>query len=210
MNPQTPPIVSRPAGWTDAHELRWQQLLRRILIVEGGFVDDLADRGGTTKYGISLRFLKAVGAVDANRDGFADLDLNFDTVIDGLDIRELTPGQAGDLFLNHFYLGPGFWVIPRPYDAALFDQAVNGGTTAAVKILQRALNHLGPPALKVDGALGNLTQAKLVEQMRQGKPVLTAFREEAANRYRAIVAADASQKRFLKGWLNRAAELGRA
>lgn len=210
VNTQTPPIVSKPQGWTASHEVRWQALLRRILVVEGGFVDDPADRGGTTKYGISLRFLKAVGKIDANRDGFADLDLNFDTVIDGQDIRALSPEQAGDLFLKHFYLGPGFWVIPQPFDAALFDQAVNGGTTAAVKILQRALNALGPPTLKVDGALGNLTQAKLVEQMRQGKPVLQFVRMEAAERYRAIVAADASQQRFLRGWLRRAEELGRA
>lgn len=211
MNAKVPPLVSKPHGWTASHEQRWQQLLRRILVVEGGFVDDPADRGGTTKYGISLRFLKAVGKIDTNRDGFADLDLNFDTVLDGQDIRALTPQMAGDLFLKHFYLGPGFWVIPQPFDGALFDQAVNGGTTAAVKILQRALNSFGAtPALKVDGDLGNLTHARLLELIRQGKPVLQFVRVEAAERYRAIVRADRTQQRFLKGWLRRAEELGRA
>jgi len=210
VNPQTPPIVSKPLGWNHDHETRWQLLLRRILIVEGGFVDDPTDRGGTTNYGISLRFLKAVGRIDANHDGFADLDLNFDTVLDGQDIRALTPDIAGDLFLKHFYLGPGFWVLPRPYDAAMFDQAINGGTTAAVKILQRALNQFAPPRLVVDGDLGNHTHATLIEQMRGGKPVLERVRGEAAARYRAIVAADPSQRKYLKGWLRRAQELGRA
>jgi lysozyme family protein len=209
VNTQTPQIVSRPQGWTAAHESRWQALQRRILVVEGGFVDDPVDRGGTTKYGVSLRFLQAVGKIDANRDGFADLDLNFDRVLDGHDIRALTPRIAGDLFLKHFYLQPGFWVLPRPFDAALFDQAVNGGTTAAIKILQRALNRFGPPRLSVDGALGNITQAKLLEQMRAGAPVIQAIREEAAARYRAIVAADPDQRKYLKGWLRRAEELGR-
>lgn len=210
MNPQTPVIVSKPEGWTADHEARWAALLRRILVVEGGFVDDPADRGGTTKYGISLRFLKAVGRIDANRDGFADLDLNFDTVLDGQDIAALTPEIAGQLYLKHFYLGPGFWVVPRPFDAALFDQAVNAGTTAAIRILQRALNQFGPPRLAEDAVLGNLTLAKLLELKRTGAPVLQAIRDQAAARYRAIVAADPSQRRFLKGWLRRAQELGRA
>lgn len=210
MNPQTPILVSKPQGWGAVHDQRWDALLRRLLVTEGGFVDDPVDRGGTTKYGISLRFLKAVGGLDANRDGFADLDLNFDTVLDGQDIRALTPDIAGQLYLKHFYLGPGFWVVPRPFDAALFDQAVNGGTTAAIKILQRALNKLGPPRLVEDGVLGNRTNAKLLELMRLGKPLLQAVRDQAADRYRAIVAADPRQKKYLNGWLRRAEELGRA
>lgn len=201
--------VPRPAGWTEAHEQRWGALGRRILRIEGGHVNDPVDRGGETQYGISLRFLKAVGGIDANQDGVADLDLNFDTVLDGQDIRLITPDIALGLYLKHFYVGPGFWTLPKPYDAALFDQAVNGGTTAAIKILQRALNRQGKPHLKVDGVLGPITRAKLTECLRYGYPVLEAIRAEALERYRAIVRADPRQKRFLKGWERRARELGR-
>ena len=201
--------VPRPAGWTPQHEARWDQVCTRVLRIEGGHVDDPVDRGGETKYGISLRFLKAAGGLDANGDGFGDLDLNFDTVLDGQDIRALTPEIARSIYLKHFFIGPELWSLLRPYDAAMFDQAVNGGTTAAIKILQRALNRQGKPYLKVDGVLGPKTRAALAERLRYGYPVLQAVREEAAERYRAIVRADPSQKRFLKGWERRAAELGR-
>jgi lysozyme family protein len=54
-----------------------------VLGTEGGFVDDKVDRGGTTKFGISLRFLAAEGAFDADGDGKADFDLDLDGDIDG-------------------------------------------------------------------------------------------------------------------------------
>jgi lysozyme family protein len=201
--------VPKPAGWTADNDRRWRQIFARILLTEGHHSKDPSDRGGETQWGCSLRFLKAVGCIDANHDGFADLDLNFDTVIDGHDVRALTPDIAGELYLKHFMIAPGIWSLPRPFDAALFDQAVNGGTTAAIKLLQRALNRQDGPSLKVDGDLGPRTRAQLTESLGRGRPVLAALRTEAAQRYEAIVAADPSQKKYLKGWLRRAQELGR-
>lgn len=203
------PVPGRPVGWTAVHEARWAQVFAKIVKVEGGWVDDAADRGGATNYGISLRFAKAVGEVDANRDGFADLDLNFDTVIDGVDIRRLTPQIAEALYLQHFWIGPGFWQLPRPIDAAVFDQAVNGGTTSAVKLLQLAVNRAAPlqtPDVEVDGVLGPATRKATAE--RNPERLLTEYRSAAAQRYQIIVQKDPSQRRFLKGWLRRASELG--
>jgi lysozyme family protein len=200
--------VPLPAAWTVANDFRWGAVRRRLFVTEGGYVNDAADRGGATKYGISLRFLKAVGALDANHDGFADLDLNFDTVLDGHDIKALTPEIAGKLYLRHFYLGPGFWNLPQPFDAALFDQAVNGGTTASIKLLQRALTRMPGFKLNIDGQLGPITRHYLTEALRLHYEVLFAYRSEAKARYRAIVAADPSQQKYIKGWIRRAQELG--
>ena len=44
---------------------RFEHAFAELLGIEGGFVDDPVDRGGATKYGISLRFLKAEGAINA-------------------------------------------------------------------------------------------------------------------------------------------------
>jgi lysozyme family protein len=205
----SPSFSSVPDGWSQTNQARWDQIFARLMVVEGGYANVAGDRGGETKYGISLRFLKAIGGIDANNDGFADLDLNFDTHLDGHDIQALTPEIAAGLYLAHFYVGPGFWLLPRPFDAVLFDQAVNGGTTAAIKILQRALNDNAPPSAKVDGGLGPSTKAVLIEQIRADKPVLQAVRSQAVARYEAVVAADPRQRKFLDGWTRRARELGR-
>jgi lysozyme family protein len=58
-----------------------------LIGVEGGRVNDPLDRGGETKYGVSLRFLAAEGAFDDDGDGKADYDLDMDGDIDGADIR---------------------------------------------------------------------------------------------------------------------------
>lgn len=206
--PSVPRYV-RPAGWYMSQETRWAAVLSHVLGIEGGHSNDATDRGGETNYGISLRFLKAEGRLDLNGDGFADLDLNFDTVLDGHDIRALTPQIAGEIYLRHFYAGPGLWDLPQPFDAAVFDQAVNGGATAGIKLLQRAINASGDPDIAVDGGLGPKTRAALIARLRQGAPVMDALRTQARLRYEAIVRADPSQRKYIKGWTRRALELGR-
>lgn len=209
MNARTAiPFPQRPAGFTPGDQQRWERVFARIIKVEGGWADDKADRGGATNYGISLRFAKAAGQIDVNRDGFADLDLNFDTVIDGQDMRLLTLEIAEGLYFKHFWIDPGIWTLPPTIDSAVFDQAVNGGTTAAIRLLQRSCTRAGF-RLNDDGDLGPLTR-KAVDQAcaRDKGRLLEIYRQEAANRYRAIASIDPSQSRFLTGWLRRAMELG--
>lgn len=208
MNPTTAHSVPLPPGYTPAHAARWHLVCTRILLMEGGHADSPVDRGGETNYGISLRFLKAAGRIDANHDGFGDLDLNFDTQLDGLDIRALTPQIAKAIYCKHFWIAPGFWSLPKPFDMALFDQGVNAGVTASVRLLQRALNSFGQPHLREDGQLGPKTRSNLDDRLHYDFPVLAAYRTAAANRYRAIALADPTQRRWLRGWLRRASELG--
>ncbi len=181
----------------------------RIVRIEGGYVDHKNDRGGATKYGISLRFLAVEGKLDLNKDGYEDFDLNRDGSIDSRDVRLLTPAQAEALYLRVFWIRTGFWSLPMPFDLALFDMGVNAGTVTAGKLMQRALNTFGPPPLTPDGDVGPMTRRRL-DIHRKDKPVLAAFRDQAASHYRAIVKNDPDQAVFLKGWLNRAKELGRA
>lgn len=210
MNASDPSSVTRPAGWTREHESRWATAIwPRLKKVEGGYVDHAKDRGGATKYGISLRFLAIEGKIDLDQDGLADFDLNRDGRIDALDVRLLTPTICEALYLRLFMIETGFWSLPRPFDAALFDLGVNVGTGTAVKILQRALNRFGPPMLKVDAGLGPKTIRTLEIVSGEGRQVLSAVRAEAEAYYRAIVANDPGQRVFLNGWLARAGELGR-
>jgi len=190
------------------NDARYRAVLRPLGIIEGGHSNDPTDRGGETNLGMSLRFLVAAGEIDRNHDGFGDLDLNMDHVLDGQDIRLMTPEIRAEVFLEHFYIGPGFWRLAPPFDGAMFDQAVNGGTTAAIKILQRALSRVSGRPLAIDGQLGPKTMGKFHECLPRRSLLLSTIQDEARRRYEAIVAADPSQKKYLNGWRRRARELG--
>lgn len=205
-------------GWSP----RFARAVSVLLRTEGGHVNDPVDRGGETKYGISLRFLVSAGQIDLDADGVADFDLDMDGDIDGADIRRLTPHDAKFVYHRCFWkpLDADAWAAP--IGEAMFDQAVNGGLVAAKKLLQRAINAClaraaaadRPAPLAVDGTLGAATRAAFAWVLRYPglgmAALILAYRQAAADRYRAIVAAAPSQKRFLRGWLRRAAELGRS
>ena len=216
-----------PAGSADEIEVqgftpRYLAAFAELLKVEGGFVDDPVDCGGATKYGISLRFLKAEGAFDEDGDGIAEFDLDMDGDIDGQDIRRLTVADARVLYRKCFW--DRIWAdrLPRPLGEMVFDQAVNGGLVSARKLLQRAINTClikasnlpsRPALLHTDGVLGEMTWSALrwvVLRPSLGMTALAqAYREAAEERYNNIAFRNPSQKRFLNGWVRRARELGR-
>lgn len=195
---------------------RYARAVRHVLGIEGGWVNDPVDRGGATKYGISLRFLVSEGQIDLDSDGIADFDLDMDGDIDAADIRMLTIGDAIYLYHRCFWQRLDAEAFAAPIGEMMFDQAVNGGLAAARKLLQRALNYLiaktARPPLVVDGQIGAQTLAALgyaIDYYGMERLVL-AYRRVVKDRYRAIVAANPSQKRFLRGWLRRADLLGAA
>lgn len=204
-------------GYSPRFRAEVDKLLRR----EGGFVDHKADTGGATNYGISLRFLVKEGMIDTDANSFADFDFDMDGDIDGADVRKLTRDDAIALYHRCFWKRIDADRFPRPLGEMIFDQAVNGGQVAAIKLLQRALNTLwmqygGPykrAALVVDGQLGPKTRDAIGWVLRvpaAGMAALVAgYREAVRERYREIVRRNPSQKVFLKGWLARAEELGR-
>lgn len=211
-----------PQIQVDGYSRRYAAAVNDLLQDEGGLVDDPVDRGGVTKYGISLRFLAAEGAFDEDADGRADFDLDSDGDIDGRDVRLLTHGDAIFLYLKCFWRPLGCERLPVPIGEMVFDHAVNGGRTAAVKLLQRALNtctmefsrqaaSFSP--LKVDGVLGELTIARIAWSLQQPAigldRLVEAYRDAVRERYRQIVARYPAQQRFLRGWLARAERLGR-
>lgn len=196
---------------------RFQAAVKKLLTIEGGYVNDPVDNGGATKFGISLRFLQAEGAFDLDGDGYRDFDIDMDGDIDGADIRKLTQGDAVYLYHRCFWQRLDAESFTPPIGEMLFDQAVNGGLSAARKMLQRAINAVGRTyryrgvALSVDGVIGPVTRQHLdmlVERHGTGV-IVQAYREAVKDRYQAIVRANPSQARFLKGWLNRADELGK-
>jgi len=109
---------------------------------EGGLVvDPVGDPGGTTKYGISLRFAGSIGL---------DIDKNGKT--DKADIIALSLLQAKDIYFEHFWSKINGDILPRGIAFIVFDAAVNQGPSAAVKDLQAAVHQ------KRDGIMGDKTR----------------------------------------------------
>lgn len=118
-----------------------RELAEEIVAREGGFVDDPDDPGGPTQHGVTLQTLRRLG-----------LDLTGDGRVDGADVRAVTPAQAADIFLEHYFRRPRLAELPEILQPSVFDMYVNAGA-AAVRILQTLLCEMGHP-VAVDGVVG--------------------------------------------------------
>ena len=164
-----------------------------VLEHEGGLSNDKYDKGGITKYGISLRFIQAEG-----------IDINDDGLIDPRDIKNLSLDDAKDIYKAQ-------WWDKYHYDdindlkvaTKLFDMSVNTGAHQAHKLAQRAVNILIPEKLVVDGILGKKTLNALNGADKY--KLMNAMRSELGNFYKLLVQKTPSLGVFMKGWLARAA-----
>jgi len=118
-----------------------RHIAEEIVAREGGFVNDPADPGGATKYGVTIGTMQRLG-----------LDLDGSGTITVADVRRLTKAQAVEIFLDHYYLRPRIAELPEELRASVFDMYVNAGANA-VRILQRLLCDMGQ-VVEVDGVLG--------------------------------------------------------
>lgn len=156
---------------------RFRRALDHLLVLEGGFSDHSADRGGKTKYGISQKSYPLIAIASLTRDDATQIyHRDFWTKLKCDDIR------------------------PEAIAAAVFEMGVHAGIGTGAKLLQRAVNALGKP-LPVDGKIGPATLA-LVNALPPA-PLLEAFRRECLHHYAAIIDRDPSQKIFWNGWRNR-------
>jgi lysozyme family protein len=162
-----------------AEKIRFEMAVEKTLAHEGGDVDDPADPGGRTRFGIS-------------RSAYPHLH-----------ISTLTREEAIEIYRRDYWLAPNFNLLEDEKIACkLFDLGVNTGTGRATMLLQKAVNRFRrfDEKLVVDGRLEPKT-AEAVNTFRHPKALLMALKIEAGNHYFAI-----DNPRFLAGWLNRLAE----
>ncbi len=153
-----------------------------VLEREGGFVNDPADRGGPTKFGITQQTLALWREKPVTR---ADVEL-------------LTVEEARDIYRQVYVTQPGFAAAVQNERllALVVDYAVLSGPQTAVKALQRAIG------IHDDGIIGPQTVRLLAAH--SGSPEV--YRRLLADRiahHCEIVLTNPSQRRFLRGWLNR-------
>lgn len=179
---------------SDPDNPRFRKALAVVLDHEGGFVDDRDDPGGATNHGVSLRWLRTLGeAGDTDGDGDVDTD----------DIRALEMHDVVRLYHERWWVPHGYDSFPDSTVAIkTFDLAVNMGSKAAHRVLQRAIRASSGEALIDDGMIGPVTRQGLANC--EPASLLAAVKSEAAGHYRLIAATKPRMKKFLRGWLNRA------
>ena len=171
-----------------------KRVIDAILRAEGGYVNDPADKGGETNFGITVAVARANGYKGAMRDMPEAVARAIYTA------RYITEPKFDQVLAVHAGIG-----------AELIDTGVNMGPHRAAEFLQRWLNGFNDtgaryPALFVDGRLGELSLAALAAFLKwrgqDGATVLLrCLNGVQAERYLSITEANTTQRRFLFGWI---------
>lgn len=178
-----------------------EQFLNDLIKREGGYVNNPADRGGATKYGIT----EAV----ARQSGYKG------------SMKDLPESLARDIYRKQYWTSPRFDqvnIINSPIAEELLDTGVNCGVGFAKPTLQRALNLLnnqgkgGWSDLSVDGVYGPATLSALktflAKRGKDGeKTLLKVLNILQGNRYIEICERNPSQEQFFYGWISNRVEL---
>lgn len=178
-----------------------EQFLNELIDREGGYVNNSADRGGATKYGIT----EAVARSNGYKGHMKDLPLSL----------------AKDIYRKQYWIQPRFDQINTisPVIAEeLLDTGVNCGVAFARPTLQRALNLLnnqgkgGWPDLAVDGIYGpatiNALKIYLSKRGKEGERVLLRILNILqGERYISICERNPSQEQFFFGWISKRVEI---
>jgi lysozyme family protein len=162
----------------DEYSQAFRDAIAILLAHEGGLVDNPADPGGLTNFGITQR-------------SYPDYN-----------VRQLTRVQAVDIYFRDFWAKYRLDRLPPLIGAKVLDIGVNTGMAMAIKFLHQALHACGAAELAEDGQLGDQTVA-LCHQFPE-LAVLAAMRSETAGYYRSLAGSHHALIGFLHGWLRRA------
>lgn len=176
-------------------------IAKEIVAREGGYVKDPDDPGGATNYGVTLATLRRLG-IDLDRDG----------MVSERDVKLLTPAQAVQIYVRHYFDAPRLGELPEAVQPSVFDMQVNAGDNA-VKILQRLLNRMGQ-AVAVDGQVGlqTIAAARRAAALDAGL-FADAYGIARRNYYYDLAAARPASRKYATttagtkgGWILRAEE----
>lgn len=177
-----------------APDKRFDIAIVYVLNHEGKLTEDKSDPGGITNYGISIRFLKD-----------EDLDIDRTGIIASQDVKDLSLTCAKSLYKEFFWDKYHYNQINDLGIAKkIFDISVNMGPAQAHKLTKRALNYCRHYKVPIDGTLNAVT----IDIINGLDPLqlLDAIRRQENIFYVNLVHDNPKLDKFLKGWLNRAAE----
>ena len=123
----------------------FEPALALVLRHEGGYVDHPDDPGGPTNLGVTIGTLSAVLGRQATR----------------ADVKALTPARVAPVYRGRYWDAIRGDDLPSGLDYAVFDWAVNSGSSRAAIALQRIVG------VADDGRIGPLTIAAVAGHDRQ-------------------------------------------
>lgn len=157
-------------------------LIAEVIKREGGFVNNAADYGGATKYGITKATLEEYRGYP----------------VSVLDVANLTVAEASAIYKRNYFTRPGLdRVTDGPICELMFDFCVHAGVGGAVMCLQRILG------CTPDGAIGPISGAALKREIERNAEAL--YYRIKSERLEALLRQEAnpSQAIFADGWANR-------
>ncbi len=166
-----------------------EPMIARVIRREGGYANVPGDRGGCTKYGITLKTFR-------EDRGMPDLTCE--------NLQQLTQVEAADIYRRRYLSGPHIDAVHNAgLRELLFDSAIQHGPDEAffngkfecIKWLQAAVGAVQ------DGQLGPKTLAHL--NACDPKAVFSYVFQKRLRFYGGIVVNNPQQLKFLDGWLNR-------
>lgn len=172
---------------------------------EGGISDHPADSGGYTAYGVCWAFLNDLYNTASGRKFLAGMGIA-GPITRQLMTKKIDREAAARIFRFHFWDGQKIGELESQSLATVwYDLIVNHGIGGGGRMLQQALNNVMKSGLAVDGVIGPKSRAAL--KTASGKACALEAVRVRENFFRNLAAKKPSQKVFLKGWLNRAADL---
>jgi lysozyme family protein len=177
---------------------------------EGGYANDPDDRGGETYRGIARRFHDQWSGWSIIDEIKRESPNDFR---DRLDQHAELQEQVKTFYRSTFWRAIGGDEIEDQHIAnELFDTGVNQGAGTAIRYLQESLNLLNrkpaeTPDLEVDGVMGKKTLERLRQtienERRRPDSLLKLLNLFQGNRYIVRAQQDATQRKFIRGWLTR-------
>jgi lysozyme family protein len=174
--------------------MNYTQTVNQIILKEKGYVNNSADKGGPTNFGITEKVARLNGYLG--------------------DMKDLPLSIAEKIYKMRYIISPGFdriSFVSEKIAEEVIDTGVNMGPATAATILQRLLNAFNANGSKyadifVDGNIGPASIGALNSFLKwrgkEGEEVLLkALNHIQGARYLDIAEANKSQEAFFYGWI---------
>lgn len=165
------------------------KVITNTITLEGGYVNNPKDKGGATKFGITIGSYRQF--------------VNKNATI--ADLQAISSNDAKQFYKQYYFYPNNIQKLPEGIWDMVFDMCVQHGPKNAITLLQLALNRTGQ-RVDIDGAMGQGTiDAANTAYEATPQFVRTALISQRITFYASILAHRPDQHIFAANWAIRTA-----